>query len=133
MDKIKDMVHGGHKKEGEGVQHDTTLPTTTAGGFGQPGLAQPPTEGGHEKKGVFGLGGHHKDDQEGGKKKGGFMGIGGSSSSSSSSDEEREGAKERNRVRREKRAQRKAGAAGGTAGTTTVPLEGGEKKHGFFG
>jgi len=60
MDKIKDLVHGGHKKEGEGVQPSTT-PTTTAGGYGQPGLAQPPTEGGHEKKGLFGgLGGHKK-------------------------------------------------------------------------
>ena len=119
MDKIKDMMHG-HKKEGEGAQHDTTA-TTTAGGFGQPGVAQPTTVGGQHKEGE-------------GKKKGGFMGMGGGSSSSSSSDEEREGAKERNRLRREKRAQRKTGAAGGVAGTTgTMPQEGGEKKHGFFG
>lgn len=116
MDKIKDMLHGGHKKEGA----EESVPATTAG-FGQPGMVQPTgtePQGHPEKKGLFGLGGGHKKEGHG------------SSSSSSSSDEEREGARERNRLRREKRAQKKAGA---TTGTTTVPLQGGEKKHGFFG
>lgn len=68
MDKIKDMLHGGHKKEGEEVQPATATTTATGGGYGQPGLSQTmgtthpegTHEPGHEKKGMFGLGGHHK-------------------------------------------------------------------------
>ena len=66
MDKIKDVIHGGHKKEGQEVQHSTTT-ATTGGGYGQPGFGQtttgtPITEGTGEKKhgGHFGLGGHQK-------------------------------------------------------------------------
>jgi hypothetical protein len=117
MDKLKDMMHGGQKKEGEGVEH-TTVPataTTGTGGYGQQQQGMQTTaEGGHEKKGLFGLGGHKKEGEAAGEKKHGFMGMGGGESSSSSSDEEREGAKERNRVRRDRRAQRQAGVTGAT-------------------
>lgn len=60
MDKIKDMIHGGHKKEGDNVHDPAMTTTTTAGGYGQPGVAHPTGEQGHEKKGLFGMGGHKK-------------------------------------------------------------------------
>jgi hypothetical protein len=54
MDKIKDMMHGGHHKEGEQTT-STTMDTGAPGtGYDQS------TEGHHEKKGLFGLGGHKK-------------------------------------------------------------------------
>lgn len=55
MDKIKDMMHGGHK------EGDNTTPTTTGGYGGQAGTGYgQSTEGEHEKKGLFGMGGHKK-------------------------------------------------------------------------
>ena len=64
MDKIKDMMHGGHKKEGEQTHQTTTTTTGTGAGYGEPGYGQTTathTEGTGEKKhGLFGVGGHKK-------------------------------------------------------------------------